>query len=447
MTALWSDRLAPWADRQALVGDWGELGYAALRDAVASWRARLAEAGVGAGQVVAFEARDWPSMVPLFIALVDVGAVAVPLASVPDGAMEQFLDIAQADVFIGRRDTANEIVKRPRPGPHHPLLARLTDENQAGLVLFSSGSSGAPKAMVHDMRRLLARYEGKPRAAKRILCFLLPDHIGGINTLFHGLSYGGTVITVDDRRPEAVCRTIERWRAEILPTTPSFLNLLLVSGALQEHDLSSLTLVTYGTELMPTTTLERIRAALPGVELLQTYGLSEVGILQSKSRPDGSLWVRVGGEGYETKIVDGILWIKARSVMLGYLNAPQKFDADGWFNTEDVVEQDGEWIRFCGRRSEIINVGGAKAYPAEIEAALLTLSGVEDVVVRGERNPLLGQCVVARVVLSSGESAVAFKQRMRRELAGRLPAYMIPVKVDIEAGQLHGDRMKKLRKG
>lgn len=444
---MWSERLAQWSGRQALVGDWGELGYDALIERTAAWRGRLASAGVGGGDVVAFEARGWSEMVPLFVALIDVGAVAVPLASVPDGALDQFLDIAQADVFISRQNGEMAIARRPRSGPHHPLLARLTENGLAGLVLFSSGSSGAPKAMVHDMRRLLARYEGKPRAAKRILCFLLPDHIGGINTLFHGLSYGGTVVTVDDRRPEAVCRTIERWRAEILPTTPSFLNLLLVSGALADHDLSSLQLVTYGTELMPATTLERIRAALPNVELLQTYGLSEVGILQSRSRPDGSLWVRVGGDGYETKIVDGILWIKARSAMLGYLNAPQKFDDDGWFNTEDVVEQDGEWIKFCGRRSEIINVGGAKAYPAEIEAAMLTLSGVEDVVVRGERNPLLGQCVVARVVLSTGESAVAFRQRMRKELSGRLPAYMIPVKVDIEAGQLHGDRMKKLRKG
>jgi acyl-coenzyme A synthetase/AMP-(fatty) acid ligase len=290
------------------------------------------------------------------------------------------------------------------------------------------------------------RYEGKPRPSRRIMCFLLPDHIGGINTLFHGLANGGMVVTVDNRAPDAVCRTIERWRVEILPATPTFLNLLLLSGALERHDVSSLQLITYGTELMPSTTLERLRTALPHVDLLQTYGLSEVGILQSRSRPDGSLWVRVGGDGYETKVVDGTLWIRARSAMLGYLNAPDKFDADGWFNTEDAVEQEGEWLRFLGRRSEIINVGGAKAYPAEIEAALLGLPGVEDAMARGERNALLGQCVVATVVLSTGESPSAFKQRMRGALAARLPAHMIPVRVEVAQQPLYGERMKKLRR-
>jgi acyl-CoA synthetase (AMP-forming)/AMP-acid ligase II len=132
--------------------------------------------------------------------------------------------------------------------------------------------------------------------------------------------------------------------------------------------------------------------------------------------------------------------------MLGYLNAPDKFDAEGWFNTEDAVEQEGEWLRFLGRRSEIINVGGAKAYPAEIEAALLALPGVEDAVARGERNALLGQCVAATVVLSTGESAAAFKQRMRGALAARLPAHMIPVRVEVAQQPLYGERMKKLRR-
>lgn len=56
-------------------------------------------------------------------------------------------------------------------------------------------------------------------------------------------------------------------------------------------------------------------------------------ILRSKSKGPDSLWVKIGGEGYETKIVKGVLWIRAESSMLGYLNAPNPFDAEGWFNT------------------------------------------------------------------------------------------------------------------
>ena len=67
--------------------------------------------------------------------------------------------------------------------------------------------------------------------------------------------------------------------------------------------------------------------------------------------------------------------------MLGYLNAPQPFDEDGWFNTQDKVEQDGEWIKILGRVTDIINVGGQKVYPAEIESALLELDEITDATV------------------------------------------------------------------
>src|SRR6185369_15483612 len=128
-------------------------------------------------------------------------------------------------------------------------------------------------------------------------------------------------------------------------------------GDHQRYDLSSLALITYGTEPMPASTLERVAQAFPSVKLLQTYGMTELGILRSQSRDSASLWVRVGGEGYETKVVDGRLWIRARSAMLGYLNAPTPFDAEGFLDTGDLVETDGEWVRFLGRKSDIINVG------------------------------------------------------------------------------------------
>ena len=61
--------------------------------------------------------------------------------------------------------------------------------------------------------------------------------------------------------------------------------------------------------------------------------------------------MRVGGEGYETKVVDGRLWVRAESAMLGYLNAPSPFSADGFLDTGDLVEVDGEWLRILGRRA------------------------------------------------------------------------------------------------
>jgi long-chain acyl-CoA synthetase len=277
------------------------------------------------------------------------------------------------------------------------------------------------------------------------LTFLLLDHIGGINTLFYVLSQGGTVVPAVDRDPWSVCRSIERHQIELLPTTPTFLKMLLISEAYLHHDCSSLRLITYGTEPMSSATLTHLHAALPKVELKQTYGLSELGILQTKSQGSGSVWLRVGGAGYETKVIDNVLWIRSESAMLGYLNWPSPFDVDGWFNTGDAVEVDGEWLRILGRKSEIINVGGEKVYPAEVENVLQEVENIRDAAVIGRANPVSGQVVLARVVLREPEPIDQVLRRIRRHCRGRLEPYKVPAVVEVRDEPFHGDRFKKMR--
>jgi len=184
---------------------------------------------------------------------------------------------------------------------------------------------------------------------------------------------------------------------------------------------------------------------LPRVELVQTYGLSELGILRSKSKSSDSLWMKVGGEGFETRVVDGLLEIKARSAMRGYLNAPSPFTEDGWFRTGDAVEVDGDYIRVLGRRSERINVGGEKVYPAEVENTLQAMDGVRDVAVTGERNAITGQVVTARVRLDTAETVAEFRTRMRAFCESRLASFKIPKKVVLDADEIRSDRFKKIR--
>ena len=271
------------------------------------------------------------------------------------------------------------------------------------------------------------------------------DHIGGVNTLLYNLSNAGCVITVEDRRPETICAAIQDYRVELLPTSPTFLNLLLVSEAYRNYDLSSLRTVTYGTEVMPESTLRRFNQLFPDVRMLQTYGLSEVGILRSKSRSSDSLWVKVGGEGFETRVVDGMLEIKAQSAMLGYLNAPSPFTEDGWFITGDAVEVDGEYLKILGRKSELINVGGEKVYPAEVESVIQQMEGVEDVAVRGESHPITGHVVAARVRVTTNETLPEVRKRIAGFCKGKLARYMIPQRVELADSSLHGERFKKMR--
>ena len=439
------ERLSDFRGREAFVTDATKVDYGELLDLVRTWRGRLDAHGIEPGRVVALEGDYSPDAVALLLALIDRAAVVVPLCGVTPRERDEFLAIAEVETIVDvRAEGAGAVRDRPARACH-PLTMSLRGSGAPGLVLFSSGATGKSKAALHDFSRLLEKFQVR-RPARRTLVFLLPDHIGGLNTLLHTLLNGGTVVAMRHRDPDGVCAAVAAHRVELLPTSPTFLNLLLMSEAYRRHDLSSLALVTYGTEVMPESTLARLHEVLPHVRLQQTYGLSEVGILRSQSRSSGSLWVRLGGEGYETKVVDGILWIRARSAMLGYLNAPSPFDEDGWFDTQDVVELDGDYFRILGRRTEVINVGGQKVHPAEVESVLLQMSNVEDVAVVGEDNAITGQIVTARFNLGRPEALAGFRRRVRSFCRERLAAYKIPARIECTDRAQFNARFKKMRR-
>ena len=443
------DRLATFGDTIALVHNGRLISYRTLLQRVDDWDSQLARSNIGPGSVVVLEGTTSAGAVGLLLALIRRGAITVPLTPQAPVARETIAVLAEASwqaSFQSTRDgdeTAT-LVGAPR-ALTAPLLQRLAQQQHPGLVLFSSGSTGTPKGVVHDCVALLAKFE-RPGKCKTTLSFLLFDHIGGVDTLFNTLSSGGTLVTIPSRDPDTVCAAIAAHRVHTLPTSPTFLNMLLMSGAHQRHDLSSLRLVAYGTEPMPASVLERLRESMPQVKLLQTYGLSETGVLRTRSR-EGTLWMQMTGEGYQTQVRDGVLWIRAATSMLGYLNAPDRFDAEGWFCTEDAVEVDGDYLRILGRTSDLINVGGRKVYPAEVEEVLLDLPNVRDVAVFGRPNPLTGQIVAARINLASPESLDQFKRRMRQFCRDRLPPYKMPVHVEFTDADQFGARMKKKRDG
>lgn len=435
-------RMQAAGDTPAVILSDQEFRYAWLYERVQHWLARLESEAIS-NHVVSLEADYSPEACAALLALIHRGAIVVPLTvALGEERRESFRQISQVQVRV--RQDQEWALQRTGLEATHPLTAQLLEARQPGLVLFSTGSTGKPKAALHNFAKLLEKFK-QPRHRLCTLAFLLIDHIGGQNTLFYTFANGGTLVSVSVRDPDTICRSIERHRVELLPTSPTFLNLLLLSEAYTRYDLSSLKTITYGTEPMPEATLRRIHQVFPEVKLLQTYGLSELGILRSKSRSSDSLWVKVGGEGFETRVVDGLLHIRARSAMLGYLNAPSPYDAEGWFNTQDEVLVDGDFIRILGRRSELINVGGLKVYPAEVESVLLELPYIADATVRGESNPITGQIVVARVTPREEIPLGELRKRIRRDCGARLESYKVPSKVEISEGPQHGERFKRMR--
>jgi len=404
--------------------------YRWILERIEFWREKIHSWAIHPGRVIFFKADFSPDSVSLFLALTERRCILVPMTDAAESEQAERMSVSQAETLIA---LGPEGVYAAHALPNHAeagLYERLRKEDHPGLVLFSSGSSGTPKAVVHDLNALLEKFKVK-RPCRRTLLFLLFDHIGGLNTMFHTLSNGGCLVTVEDRSPYGVLDLIEKYSVEVLPATPTFLNMILLSGAYENRDLSCLKLVTYGTEPMSESTLKKFHEAFPGTELLQTYGLSELGILRSKSKSSDSLWVKVGGEGFETRVVDGILQIRAQSAMLGYLNAPNPFTEDGWFITNDAVETDGEYLRILGRKSDWINVGGQKVNPVEVESVIREMPEVADVTVYAGRNYLLGHYVCAKILAKTHvEDPGIFIKSLKRFCAGRLEAYKVPVKVE-----------------
>ncbi|MGE3975625.1 MAG: fatty acid--CoA ligase family protein [Bdellovibrionales bacterium] len=404
----------------------------------------ISEQGIQSGDVVALEADFSPNGIALFLSLVEKACLLVVHTNAHHIGREKKDEIAQVEWNVVCDKEDNYKFEKTRRKAQHDIYTHLKDLKHPGLVLFSSGTSGEPKAAVHDFLPLLEKFK-VPKKAMVSLNFLLFDHWGGLNTMLHTLSNGAALVSLQDRSPESVCELIQSAKVQLLPSTPTFLNLMLLSEAHKKYDLSSLQVISYGAEPMPEKTLSRLKEAFPHIKLQQTYGLIEVGVLRSKSKENGSLWVKIGGEGYETRVVDNILQIKTKSTILGYLNALSPITEDGWFITGDEVYQEGEYFRILGRKSEMINIGGEKLHPSEVESVILQLNNVVDVTVFSEKNPILGRLLCANVKLQEPEDPREFSDRLKEFCADRLDRFKIPVKIKLIDGELHGDRFKKIR--
>ena len=439
------ERFQTGAERIAFIHEGREVSYGGVVASIDDFYKRVQSAGIQRGNTVVVVGDYSPEVFCMIMALCRNGSIVIPLTrtSVVEESValavsgcEWYLefDAAGRDATITHRGLKSD----------NALLNEFRQRGTPGMVLFSSGSTGKPKGILHDFNQVAEKFR-KQRAPVVAIPFLMIDHFGGINTVLAITSSLGTVVTVADRSVSNICAAIEKYRVELLPATPSFLTLLMASNQKSKYDLSSLKRITYGTEVMPQSTLDRVRVQFPGVDLLQTYGLSEVGVLRSQSRSDGSLWVRVGGEGFQTKVKDGVLWIKSQYAMVGYLNAPSEFDADGWFNTQDNVDIDGDYFRILGRSTDLINVGGQKFYPAEVENIILNIPNIKDVVVFGEQHSMLGQIAVAKVIVFDEEPIESIKKKIRNYCKFKLADFKIPAKVAIADGPLYSSRQKKNR--
>jgi acyl-CoA synthetase (AMP-forming)/AMP-acid ligase II len=402
----------------------------------------LEENSIAQGSVAALYVDYSADAIALLLALIEKDCIVVPISKTVINC-DKLLEISQSEVVFD--DTGeSRAIRTTGNTASHEMLLEIRKRKVPGLILFSSGTTAEPKAALHDLTKLLEKFK-KPGKAFKTISFLLFDHIGGFNTLIHTISHGGTIVTIPNRIPGEVCKIIEKEKVELLPTTPTFLNMILLNKLYEKYDLTNLKMITYGTESMPEHTLKLLSKILPDTTFKQTYGLSELGIMATKSESSDSLWMKVGGDGIETKIVDDILFIKAESAMIGYLNAPSPFDEVGWFNTTDKVEVQNGYLKILGRTTDLINVGGEKVYPIEVENMLLQIEGVLDARVFAENNPIMGNTVAAEILVAPENNNRIFIKALRNFCGEHLEKFKRPARFILSEKELYGDRLKKKR--
>ena len=373
------------------------------------------------GDVVALVGDFDPQTILTLLLLIDKKAIIAPLTKETKSQHEYFFKSAIVDIVI-----ENNQIRRIKNNNQHKLIEKLRANNNPGLILFSTGTTGHPKAILHDLTLFIKRFE-TPRPTLKTINFLLFDHIGGLNTLLHTLFNKGTIISTKSRSVERILDKCNKHNVEVLPTTPTFLRMMLMSGLVPKNVPNSLKIITYGTERMDQPTLDLLCKHLPNIDFRQTFGMSELGIVRVKSKARNSLFMKIGGEGVETRVIKGVLEIRSASRMLGYLNADSPFDKDGWYCTKDVVEKNGDYYMITGRTSETINVGGLKFMASEVERIALMHPDVGLVKAYEKNNPLTGQHV--EILINSINQNKISIEIIKEHFKAHLPPHMVPKRI------------------
>jgi len=485
-------RVSETPDREALTDSTHRLTYRELAHGIDRMAARLRALGIGEGDVVTIQLPNWIEFALVLFALERLGAVAVTVSvDFRSRELEYIMRFSGSKMFVccekfrdfDHAAMAQELKPRlsalacvgvvrgappagmvslddvaAAPGPPAGFEAVAMDADTVMRMAFTSGTTGNPKGVMHSHNTTLA--------ACRILngdLALGPDDVMliwlplGLNwgylTLVQSILAGAKAVLLDRFRAAAALDLITRERVTYIPTAPASLTSILQEPDLAQWDLSRLRIVVSGGASAPVETIRAWRRAAPGV-LLELLGMLETGyqtytrlmddperVAGSVGRPASHMGLKlVDLEGREVaRGEEGDICCDGPSVHLGYHNNPdanaEAFLPDGWFRSGDLgmIDRDGN-LRIVGRLKEMINRGGKKFFPREIEEILYThpqvlyaaIVGIPDQRL-GERNCL---CLVPRpgeapelkdLIAFLGDSVATYKLPERLELFAQFP--------------------------
>jgi long-chain acyl-CoA synthetase len=420
------------SEQPALLWDGGALTWRALEQRAGGVARRLARSGVEPGDVVALLLPNTWGFVAALWAGLALGVTVAPLNPLLAGdERERILGHLRPKAIV---DTA--------PAPETGDLAPLAEPAAAGIILYTSGSTGQPKGAVLSHAALAAANESWAGPVMgltdgdRVLAALPLAHSFGLNgALLAPLLAGAAVVLQERFSPEETLGAIGRHRVTVFPGVATMFARILEAPALASADLSSLRLAVSGAAPCPWTLATEWRRRT-GVRIVRGYGMTELFrpisylATEAADRPDS---VGRAVPGVELRVVEDELWIRTPAAMDGYLRAPEETAAvlaDGWFKTGDLatISPDG-YVSIVGRKRELILRGGYSVVPGEVEATLLGHPAVAEAAVVGVAHAELGEEVSAFVTLREGTRAEA--EELIAFCRARLAGYKYPRRVSI----------------
>ncbi len=349
-----------------------------------------------------------------------------------------------SDTDLGAQRLDDLMAEPVERGQFH---ANHRDRDQTGLLLLTSGTTGRPKAVMETLPACWAKMQFfadafGPEADDVHLMYLPMAHVFGLRLSLLALLSGGRLVLLDQFSPNEALRLVTEERVTVLPGMPAHLTLLL--GALDpaRHNVRTLRWAITAASKLPTNLAEQIYTKF-GTEILYVYGCSENFTIQTTDR-DEILAGSVGSlvfEGPEGEPPDGTARVvnpddhsalttgAVGEIAFGarrpvhYWGAPDAA-TDGWYYTGDLgrIDPDGR-VYVLGRLKELINRGGLKVAPSEIEAALIRHPQVADAAVVGTPDPVLGEAICACVVAADGHPGLA---QLREFLGHSLARHKLP---------------------
>lgn len=461
-----------WPDRVALRAT-SPLAYSELWQRVRAASSWLQRKGFRPGDRAAIVLGNTPEYVIAYYGILAAGGVAVALNSAAKSrdlgiwlshcrASWLFADSANTEVAaalpmdVRRVDVdVDQGWKEGAVGAADPDW-ELLGAGQAAAIIYTSGTTGAPKGVLLSHANLASNaaaiVEYLSLSEQDRIVNVLPFHYSYGSSVLHSHIAAGAQIVLADNLvyPHVVVEAISQHRATGFAGVPSTFLLLLSRGRLDQYDLSSLRYVTQAGGAMPPVVAERLQQALPQASVIVMYGQTEATARISWLPParltekPGSVGIAIpgvslrivrGGGSEAAPGETGEVCIRGPSVMLGYWNNPEATVAvlrDGWLHTGDMGHLDAEgYLYLAGRRSDMIKTGAHRVHPQDIEAVIMEIAGIAEVAVVGIDDEMLGEAVMAVVVMEDG--AQVDPQRIKAYCRANLANYKVPKVVEFRS--------------